>query len=117
MNGETLAVSEQVKKSKADHLRLNARTECRLSHITLAFKLALSEYYSKYTEEQLITIVIAIYTLFFKSLSLSLSLSSCQQSPPKKYSTQKLSFKLGWRQLWSRNVMVPNWMISSSCLL
>lgn len=38
MNGETLAVSEQVKK--------NARTECRLSHITLAFKLALSEYYS-----------------------------------------------------------------------
>lgn len=46
MNGETLAVSEQVKKSKADHLCLNARTECRLSHITLAFKLALSEYYS-----------------------------------------------------------------------
>lgn len=42
MNGETLAVSEQVK----NHLRLNARTECRLSHITLAFKLALSEYYS-----------------------------------------------------------------------
>lgn len=25
MNGETLAASEQVKKSKADHLRLNAR--------------------------------------------------------------------------------------------